>query len=83
MEQGKIKVYREIKFDRYKNNCCIEQTQNGDFVKSYETRVAKIDYDKELIIVFGWWSQTTSKHINYVAQELGYFGVIPADEYED
>ena len=37
----------------------------GVDVYSYSTRVAKIIDDE--LHVFGWWSVTTSKHINYVA----------------
>ena len=34
---------------------------------SYGTKVAKYDPDKGGITLLGWWSQTTSKHINYIA----------------
>jgi len=51
-----------IKLPRYKENLRII---NGEDVYSYSTRVAKI-IDEELH-VFGWWSVTTSRHINYVA----------------
>jgi len=51
--------------DKYKQNLCIV----GNNVYSYDTNVATIVNDK--LIVLGWWSVTTSKHINYVARELG------------
>jgi hypothetical protein len=50
---------------KYKQNLHID----GDRVISYTTHVATIDGKN--LIVLGYWSQTTSKHINYVAQELG------------
>lgn len=50
---------------KYKRNLRI---QNNN-VWSYTTIVAKIK-DNELHQL-GYWSQTTQKHINYVANELG------------
>jgi len=49
--------------DRYRDNLHID----GDKVISYITHVATINGDK--LIVLGYYSQTTSKHINYVARE--------------
>ena len=43
--------------------------QVGDDIYSYSTKVATIHHDK--LIQHGWWSATTQKHINYVANELG------------
>ena len=51
-------------FDKYRQNLRVE---NND-VYSYKTHVATIMGDK--LLQLGWWSQTTQKHINYVAQEL-------------
>ena len=53
------------KLNRYKENLRID----GDRVISYSTHVATIDGNtlREL----GKWSRTTSKHVNYVAAELG------------
>ena len=62
-----IKKINMIKLPRYKENLRII---NGVDVYSYSTRVAQI-VDNELH-VHGWWSQTTSKHINYVGQEYNY-----------
>jgi hypothetical protein len=45
---------------------------NGNFIYSYETKVAKIDWNRENVVILGYWSQTTSKHINYVAKELNF-----------
>ncbi len=53
------------KFDRYKENL----RQVGEDIYSYSTKVATIHQDK--LIQHGWWSVTTQKHINYVANELG------------
>lgn len=60
------------KFDRYKENCSIVTTEDGDFVKSYNTLVAKIDYSNSEIQQLGWWSMTTQKHINYVANQFNF-----------
>lgn len=53
--------------DRYKQNLHIE----GNKVISYTTHVATIDSTNRKLLVHGWWSVTTSKHINYVAREYG------------
>lgn len=50
---------------RYRENLRVE----GDKVYSYDTHVATIQGNK--LIVHGWWSMTTSKHVNYVAAECG------------
>ena len=63
-----------IKLPRYKENLRII---NGEDVYSYSTRVAKIVDDA--IHVFGWWSRTTSKHINYVAD---YYNLTKIDKYD-
>jgi|TARA_B100000902_G_C26669777_1_gene602479 hypothetical protein len=53
------------KLNRYKENLTII---NGTDVYSYTTKVAEIKGDE--LHVLGWWSQTTSKHVNYVAQQF-------------
>lgn len=50
---------------KYKQNLRVV----GNDVISYTTKVAEIQGDK--LIQLGYWSMTTQKHINYVAQELG------------
>ena len=55
-------------FDKYKQN--LRATDN--YVYSYETKVAEIDHNTRTIKPLGWWSMTTSKHINYVGSEYGY-----------
>jgi len=52
------------KFNRYKTNL----TKVGDNIYSYNTKVATIK--GENLIQLGWWSVTTQKHINYVANEM-------------
>ncbi len=49
------------KLPKYKQNLTI----NGNDVWSYSTIVAKIDGNN--LNQLGYWSQTTQKHINYVA----------------
>ncbi len=53
------------KLARYKNNLRID----GDRVISYSTHVATIDGDT--LRILGTWSRTTTKHVNYVAAQLG------------
>lgn len=50
---------------KYKQNLRIEDNK----VISYTTHVATIIGDN--LMQLGWWSKTTQKHINYVAQEYG------------
>tara|TARA_R110001599_G_scaffold347011_1_gene572897 strand:+ start:28533 stop:28727 length:195 start_codon:yes stop_codon:yes gene_type:complete len=52
------------KFEKYKQNLLIK---DGNEVWSYTTKVAIIHDDH--IQVKGYWSRTTTKHINYVAKE--------------
>ena len=52
------------KFDKYKTNL----TRVNDDIYSYTTKVATIDRNN--LIQLGYWSVTTQKHINYVANEL-------------
>tara|TARA_R110001599_G_scaffold11116_6_gene53396 strand:+ start:564 stop:746 length:183 start_codon:yes stop_codon:yes gene_type:complete len=52
------------KLAKYKQNLTIK----GNQVWSYTTHVATIAGDK--LYQLGYWSQTTQKHINYVAKEL-------------
>ena len=55
------------KLKRYNTNLRID----GDQVISYTTCVAIIDREAGTIHELGKWSQTTTKHVNYVASELG------------
>ena len=49
------------KFDKYQQNL----RQVGDKIYSYSTNVATVKYPN--LVQHGWWSVTTQKHINYVA----------------
>ncbi len=60
------------KMNRYKENLRID----ADRVISYSTHVATI-IGKELHVL-GYWSKTTSKHINYVAKEFNLTIVKPS-----
>jgi hypothetical protein len=53
------------KFDKYKDNL----SYDNKFIYSYGTKVAAIK--GKTLIKLGFWSTTTSKHINYAAKELG------------
>ena len=57
-----IKEINMIKLPKYKENLRI--IDNTD-VYSYSTRVAQIKGNE--LHILGWWSSTTSKHVNYVA----------------
>jgi hypothetical protein len=65
------KEKKEDKMDKYKKNLKVE----GDKIYSYNTLVARIERDyitgQGHVVVLGYYSQTTSKHINYVAKEKG------------
>lgn len=52
---------------KYKKNLHID----GDKVISYTTHVATIDHKNRKLYVHGYWSVTTSKHVNFVASEFG------------
>jgi hypothetical protein len=55
-------------FKKYKENL----TYDDKFIYSYNTKVAEINHKNKVVIPLGFWSPTTSKHINYASQELGY-----------
>jgi hypothetical protein len=52
--------------DKYKQNLTIQ----GDKVISYTTHVATINRTDKTLTRLGWWGATTSKHINYVAEQM-------------
>ena len=54
--------------NRYKMNLRVI----GDSIFSYNTLVAQINHDLGQVIRLGYWSRTSSKHVNYVARILGY-----------
>tara|TARA_B110000240_G_C13049099_1_gene262524 strand:+ start:266 stop:475 length:210 start_codon:yes stop_codon:yes gene_type:complete len=59
------------RFNRHRQNLCVIQWNGADYVMSYTTRVAKIDYSNKTLNQLGWWSVTTQRHINYAADQLG------------
>ena len=59
------------KFNKYKQNLKLVNIDGSDYIKSYSTLVAKIDYSKREATQLGYWSMTTQKHINYASNELG------------
>ena len=52
---------------KYNQNLRI--TADG-YVQSYEIKVAKINHVDGTLTVLGYWSMTTTKHINYVAEQM-------------
>ena len=54
------------RFDRYRENLKIE----GNYILSYDTKVARIDQERQELIELGNYSRTTSKHVAYAAEEL-------------
>ena len=52
---------------RYKQHLRVQDSK----VYSYDTHVATINWHDMTISVHGYWSATTSKHINHVAEEYG------------
>jgi hypothetical protein len=53
------------KFKKYKTNL----SYDSKFVYSYGTKVAQ--RKGKTLVKLGYWSPTTSKHINYAGKELG------------
>lgn len=53
-----------MKFTLYQNNLKVKDNK----VMSYDTHVATIEGTE--LIQLGYWSTTTQKHINYVADQL-------------
>lgn len=58
------------RFKRYTHNLSICSKDGADYIQSYDTLVAKIDYEKREAKILGYWSKTTSKHINYACNQL-------------
>ena len=58
-------------FNKYNQNLKVVNYDGSDYIMSYTTRVARLDYIKKEAVQLGWWSVTTQKHINYAADELG------------
>jgi len=65
---GAIKKDGKDRFPKYKDNL----SYDDKFIYSYNTKVAEIDHRNGVVKPLGYWSVTTSKHINYAAAQLGY-----------
>jgi hypothetical protein len=53
------------KFKKYTENL----RYDNKYVYSYDTKVAEIK--GKTLVKLGYWSMTTTKHINYAGKELG------------
>ena len=67
---------REIDLPKYKQYLSVRKEFCGSngwriIVKSYDTDVAMGLENVGTLVVTDWYSRTTSKHINYVAEQLG------------
>ena len=62
-----VEMMAKKRYPKYKKNLFTE----GDNIFSYNTLVAVFDRAKGAIIPEGWWSVTTSKHINYIGEMWG------------
>jgi hypothetical protein len=58
-------ILQKENFSKYNKNLY----KNGNNIYSYNTLVAEIKGNE--LHQLGYWSMTTQKHINYVANELG------------
>jgi hypothetical protein len=58
-----------MSFKKYNQNLRMISVNGTDYAQSYSTLVAKVEDNK--LIKLGHWSKTTTKHVNYVANELG------------
>ena len=65
--------------EKYKKNLKVDNF----YIYSYNTQVAEINHIEKSVTKLGWWSSTTSKHINYVAREYGYEIVSKDDQKEE
>lgn len=60
-------------FEKYKANLSMVTSNHDgyDYITSYGTKVGKVDWSNRTCEVLGYWSMTTSKHVNYACRELG------------
>jgi len=59
-----------MSFKKYKQNLRLVSVNGIMYVQSYQTLVAKIESEDQILLQLGYWSVTTQKHINYVAREM-------------
>tara|TARA_R100000781_G_C4049792_1_gene117104 strand:+ start:400 stop:642 length:243 start_codon:yes stop_codon:yes gene_type:complete len=64
----KVDITTLTKMNRYKENLLV----SDDFIFSYLTNVAKINHKLKQITTDKYYSVTTSKHINYIANQYNY-----------
>lgn len=50
---------------------CDNLTHDDKYVYSYGCVVAEIDFENKKLWTMGYWSGSTTKHINYAAKQLG------------
>jgi len=67
---------RDIDLPRYKQNLKVRKEYHGSYgwriiVTSYDTDVASGLENVGTLVAPKWHSRTTSKHINYAAEQLG------------
>jgi len=65
-----------MRFLKYTQNLALD----GSHVLSYGTKVARVNHVNRVVHTLGYWSQTTSKHINYAAAQLGYEVIAPTKQ---
>lgn len=58
----------QAKMFKYRKNLRVMDRK----IFSYGDHVANISHSERTVYRLGWWSVTTSKHINHVASVLGY-----------
>jgi hypothetical protein len=56
-------------FPKYKENLKMVEDRGDKFIFSYGTKVAVVT--NNYVRPLGYWSMTTTKHINYAAKQLG------------
>ena len=59
-----------MSFKKYKQNLRLVSVNGIMYVQSYQTLVAKIESEDQILLQLGYWSVTTQKHINYAAREM-------------
>ena len=65
--------YKITKLPKFKKNLSLVIKDDGsEWIKSYDTLVAKINREKGTVFVLDFYSMTTSKHINYVIDLFKY-----------
>ena len=58
--------------DSFYGKATIRTEGKKTILKSYSTDVAEIDHKTNKVIVYGWFSQTTGRHINEFLSQNGF-----------